>query len=239
MAPPNIHPPVTPPVIPPQGPPKPPPGGFVDPPVPPDTTGPTGPVRGPNAPPPEPPPTGPTITTITPLGLTVTVVVADDQVTQAQDRHNTLAESATYTDEQIASLDPPPAADSVAAGLLAYSAQQRWTLAQGGITLNGMPMATDDATRQTITSAVVLAQTDPTVTIQWKGQDGTFVTLNATQIVAIGQAIAGFVQVCFSTESTIADGINATPPTITTKAQIDTAYKAIPTTITSPPPASP
>src|SRR6516165_8307831 len=106
MAPPNIHPPVTPPVIPPQGPPKPPPGGFVDPPVPPDTTGPTGPVRGPNAPPPEPPPTGPTITTITPLGLTVTVVVADDQVTQAQDRHNTLAESATYTDEQIASLDP-------------------------------------------------------------------------------------------------------------------------------------
>ena len=77
------------------------------------------------------------------------------------------------------------------------------------------------------------------MTIQWKAQDGSFVTLTAPQIIGIGQAMAGYVQACFSTEATLADGINATPPTVTTQAQIDSAYAAIPTAITSPPPASP
>jgi hypothetical protein len=163
--------------------------------------------------------------------------VTDEQYAQVQDRHDKMAATGQLTDEHIAILDPPPSADSVATGLLAYSANARWTLAQGGITLNGVPTATDDATRQTMTSAVVLAQTDPTVTVDWKMQDGSFVQLTAPQIIATGQAIAGFVQACFSAESTIAAGINATPPTITTQAQIDAAYAQIPTTITSPPPS--
>jgi hypothetical protein len=171
--------------------------------------------------------------TVTPDGHPSTQKVTDEQYAQAQTRHNSLAAAGTLTDDQLASLDPAPTAESIATGLLAYSGQQRWTIAQGGITVNGVPMGTDDATRQTLTSAVVLAQTDSTITVDWKLQDGSFVQLTAAQIIGLGKAVAGFVQACFSAESTLATGINATPPTITTKAQIDAAYAAIPKTITT------
>jgi hypothetical protein len=153
--------------------------------------------------------------------------VTDVQYAQAQDRHNSLAASGRYTDEQIASLQPQPSADSLATGLLAYSADKRWQTVTGGMTINGMSIQTDDQTRQVLTSAVVLAQLNPTTMIQWKTSTGDFVELTSGQVIVMGQTVATHTQYCYTTESNLAQQIQATPPTVTTKAQVDAAYAMI------------
>jgi hypothetical protein len=153
--------------------------------------------------------------------------VTDVQYAQAQTRHNSLAASGRYTDEQIASLQPQPSADSLATGLLAYSADKRWQTVTGGMTFNGMSIQTDDQTRQVLTSAVVLAQLNPATMVQWKSASGEFVELTADQIIAMGQMVASHTQYCYTTESNLSQQIQATPPTVTTKAQIDDAYASV------------
>jgi hypothetical protein len=55
--------------------------------------------------------------------------------------------------------------------------------------------------------------------------DGSFVQLNNTQIATVNNDITDFVQKCFNCESTTLTGIDG--GTITTMAQIDSAYAAI------------
>jgi hypothetical protein len=174
--------------------------------------------------------------TITRSGDTLTQEIPVDQADQAQARHDDLAATGKLTDDHVAVLDPPPSPASLATGLLAYSSNQRWQKEVGGITVNGIYMPTDEQTQYTLTGAVTMIQVAPDTTIQWKIADGTFVTLPGTQLVMLAQAVATHVQNCFSTEATLATGIQASPPTITTRAQIDEAYAAIVTTINTPAP---
>jgi hypothetical protein len=174
--------------------------------------------------------------TITKSGDTLTQEIPVDQADQAQAKHDDLAATGKLTDDQIAVLNPAPSPDSVATGLLAYSADQRWQKEVGGITVNGMYMPTDEQTQYTLTGAVTMVQVTPDTTIQWKIADGTFITLPGPELVLLAQAVATHVQNCFSTEANLSTGIQATPPTTTTRAQIDQAYAAIVTTISTPPP---
>ena len=70
-----------------------------------------------------------------------------------------------------------------------------------GTIINGMPIGTDDVTQGRIVGAVMSAMLDPAYSVTWKATDGTFVTLNAEQLIAVAQAIRAHVQACFDREA--------------------------------------
>jgi hypothetical protein len=153
--------------------------------------------------------------TITRSGDTLTQEIPADQVDDAKAKHDNLAATGKLTDDQIAALDPPPSADSIATGLLAYSSDQRWQKEVGGITVNGIYMPTDEQTQYTLTGAVTMVQVAPDTVIQWKIADGTFVTLPGPELVMLAQAVATHVQNCFGVEAGPTGpvrGPNAPPP---------------------------
>jgi hypothetical protein len=115
------------------------------------------------------------------------------------------------------------------AGLLAYAAAARFAKETGGITFNGAAVQTDRETQAQLSGAYNYVQVAPSATIQWKQADGSFISLNAAAITAVATAVAVHVQACFGAEATLAAGINASPPMVTTKAAIDAAFAAITT----------
>jgi hypothetical protein len=77
-----------------------------------------------------------------------------------------------------------------------------------------------------LNGAYALAQANSAATFQWVQPSGVAVTLSAAQIITIFNAVAQAVQQTFSILTATIAGINATPPTITTTAQIDAAFAA-------------
>ena len=75
-------------------------------------------------------------------------------------------------------------------------AQARYNAEIAGI--NGI--RTDRESQGLITGAALKAIQDNTYTCKWKGIDG-FVTLNATQIIAVADAVRAHVQSCFDREA--------------------------------------
>ena len=104
------------------------------------------------------------------------------------------------------------------AALKAYAAAVRFSKETGGMTVNGHAYPTDRETQSKLTAAVVMSQVNTSATFQWKAEDG-FVQLNAAGILAVAQAIGGYVQGCFAAEQAIAAAIDG--GTITTKEQVD------------------
>ena len=80
--------------------------------------------------------------------------------------------------------------------------------------INGI--RTDRESQGLITGAALKAMQDSTYTCKWKGIDG-FVTLNATQIIAIADAVRAHVQSCFDHEAELLPLIAAA----TTEAELD------------------
>jgi hypothetical protein len=113
------------------------------------------------------------------------------------------------------------------ARLKAHAGEKRFATETGGITANGISIPTDRMTQAQLTGAYNYLQVVPSATINWKLADGTFVNLNAAAITAIATAVAAHVQACFAAEASLAAGIDASPPTITTTAQIDVALAAV------------
>lgn len=109
--------------------------------------------------------------------------------------------------------------------LIAHAAQKRWEKEVRGITLSGLVIYTDDRSKIMISGARVAAEADPNFTTQWKGADGTFVTLDAAMIVAISNAVSTHVSNCFALEAQVLAQIEA--GTITTAAEIDAAILAM------------
>ena len=108
------------------------------------------------------------------------------------------------------------------AALLDYVANKRWEKETGGIVLNGMALATDDRSKALITGARIAAENDPDFTTKWKTADGSFVTVNASMIIAISDAMLEHVQECFATEAQVlADIENGL---ITTQQEVDAAF---------------
>lgn len=104
--------------------------------------------------------------------------------------------------------------------LAAYAAQKRWEVETGGITVGGMPVATDDRSKIMIIGARVKADADPAFTTQWKASDG-FVTIDAATIIGISNAVLAHVDACFEVEGVVQTAI--TEGTLTTTAEIDAA----------------
>ena len=88
-------------------------------------------------------------------------------------------------------------------------ATRRYEAEVGGITLNGVPIATDDRSKLLINGAALEATIDPAYVMQWKTPGG-FIELTAQQVIGIARAVRAHVQACFDREAellaAVADG---------------------------------
>jgi hypothetical protein len=102
-----------------------------------------------------------------------------------------------------------PTLEELRAGKLAELAALRWEKETGGTVFNGMPVTTDAVSQTKYIGAVVGAQIDPNVVINWKMADGTFVTLDAASITAVAMAVRAHVQACFDNEAELKSRIES------------------------------
>jgi uncharacterized protein DUF4376 len=109
--------------------------------------------------------------------------------------------------------------------LIHYTADARWRRQTGGITVAGVAYRTDRVSENERNAAYNYSQANPAATFQWKLPDGTFLTLDATQLANVTTAEGGFVQACFACEKDTVASING--GTITTRAEVDAAFAAI------------
>ena len=87
------------------------------------------------------------------------------------------------------------------------AARLRYDAENGGIEVSGMPVQTDQASQTKIMAARILAKEDANYTVKWKTAAG-FVELNATQIIAVADAVRAHVQACFDAEADHIDAID-------------------------------
>jgi hypothetical protein len=116
-----------------------------------------------------------------------------------------------YTPEEWAALHPPPAPtfDELKAAKYEEIAAARYAAETGGCTVDGVTIATDRGSQALLTAAVVTARIDPEFKVRWKCADGRFVTLDAMQLRAIGDAVTAHVEACFAREAELVELIDA------------------------------
>ncbi len=115
-------------------------------------------------------------------------------------------EKSTEADREalgIATEPAPPAAAPTKDQLKAAAAFKRWQLETGGITLNGALIRTDMDARTNILGAREEAIANPAYTLNWKDGNGVWVTLDATAIVGISNAMRAHIQGCFDAEKAV------------------------------------
>lgn len=98
----------------------------------------------------------------------------------------------------------PPPAPPTKAQLLAHLANYRWAVETGGITFEGVTVATDDRSKTMIMGARVAAMANPDHVVNWKMPDGSWVPLDAAMITAISDAVLNHVNSCFEKEAMVA-----------------------------------
>ena len=78
-----------------------------------------------------------------------------------------------------------------------------------GIAINGVSVETNRDSQAMINGAWSSAQINPSILIDWKGADGTWVQIDAATITGIAMAVSAHVQACFSRERVLSDLIDA------------------------------
>ena len=125
--------------------------------------------------------------------------------------------------------DPPIPPDNTPAGLADYAKDARDAKENGGITVQGVPIATDDRSKLLVAGARMRADDNPSGTEMWAAADGKEYPLPAAAIVLISKAIGAHVSACFTCYGQVKAAIAADPPTITDRAGVDAAYAAVST----------
>lgn len=115
-------------------------------------------------------------------------------------------ENPTVPDEP---LPPEPTFDELKAQKKAEIAAARYAAETGGCTVDGVTIATDRGSQSLLAAAVVTARLDPEFKTRWKCADGHFVTLDAMQLRAIGDAVTAHVEACFAREAELVELIDA------------------------------
>lgn len=110
----------------------------------------------------------------------------------------------------------------------------RWATMSSGILFDGHPIPTDEQGRGLVSGAYLKALRDPAVTKRWQvsAYPITFITFSNAQLVALGLAVEAFVQSTFDALDALAPQIVA--GTVTTYAQIDAAFAALPRVFETP-----
>jgi hypothetical protein len=114
--------------------------------------------------------------------------------------------------------------------LSAYCRTVRWNTENGaGITSAGIPVMTTDRDQTKIAQIQTGFLVTPSANIvQFHDAQGGVHALGQPQIKIMFTNIVTFVEKTFTTSQQTIAAINATPPTITTRAQVDAAFAAIP-----------
>jgi hypothetical protein len=86
-------------------------------------------------------------------------------------------------------------------------ANARWQAETGGITLNGVEVATDRESQALLMGAVLAAQDNPEYVVNWKAKTGWF-ELDAATLIAIADAVRAHVQACFDKEKQLQEQID-------------------------------
>ncbi|MDH2313159.1 DUF4376 domain-containing protein [Methylobacterium brachiatum] len=120
----------------------------------------------------------------------------------------------------------PTAVPPTVAELVAYSALKRYAVETGGITVNGLRVATDRDSQSMVANAYAGMQATGAASVKFKAASG-WIELNLDQIKALAVAVFGHVQACFAAEDACDAGINAGPPTIATFADVDAAFASM------------
>ena len=87
-------------------------------------------------------------------------------------------------------------------------ADSRWRAETGGITVNGLEIATDRESQSLLTAAVLKAKDDPSYVVRWKAKNGWFM-LDAQTLCDIADAVRVHVQNCFDNEEQLQIQIDA------------------------------
>lgn len=106
--------------------------------------------------------------------------------------------------------------------LPAYAAKARYEKEIAGTLVAGIPIATDDRSKQMLLGARVAADADPEFSTQWVGADGSVYPLTGSQVIGISNAVLMHVAGCFSIYANVKAAIDA--GTVTTTAEIDAAF---------------
>lgn len=99
--------------------------------------------------------------------------------------------------------------DQVKFGLRRKFASMRYLEEISGIEFNGYLIKTDRVTQSILGNAKQAADEDPAFTIDWKVDDGVFLTLDSNDILALADLMLVHVQNLFSKEKTLNDLIAA------------------------------
>lgn len=102
----------------------------------------------------------------------------------------------------------PPTLDELKTAKRADIAAARYDAETGGCTVEGVTVATDRGSQALLTAAVVSARLDPEFKTRWKCADGHFVTLDAFQLRALGDAVIAHVEACFAREGELCEQID-------------------------------
>ena len=96
--------------------------------------------------------------------------------------------------------------------LIARIARIRYEHETGGITINGMQLATDRQSQALITGAFSSAkdakETGEDFSLRWKSNSG-WIGLDADQIIAMGRAVRQHVRLCFNREEELTESVEA------------------------------
>jgi hypothetical protein len=95
-------------------------------------------------------------------------------------------------------------------------ALRRWEVETGGLTLAGVVIATDDRSQAKLAGAVILANLEDQLVVDWKAATG-WEQLGEDGVRALAIEVGRHVQRCFTRERALAEEIDAA----TTPAQLD------------------
>ena len=90
-----------------------------------------------------------------------------------------------------------------------HLASKRYDFEVDGIDVNGLAVRTDRFTVERVYQARFLAKEDPGFDTDWKLGDGTFLTIDATTIISISDAVTAHLKEVFTKEKTANTSIDA------------------------------
>jgi hypothetical protein len=99
-------------------------------------------------------------------------------------------------------VEEPVTLESVRAQKLREIMAWRYAREIGGVTFEGVTIATDRESQQKITGALVGMKDNFSATLDWKAADGQWITLTVEMLTAMSRAVFDHVQACYQMEKT-------------------------------------
>ncbi|MEE7460698.1 hypothetical protein MFUR16E_04790 [Methylobacterium fujisawaense] len=130
----------------------------------------------------------------------------------------TMDGGATFT----APFEAPPGVEQ----LVAYAKAKRDAAEVAGVVVGGVSIDTSLDSQNRIGNAYAYAEAAGLASVTFKAASG-WIVLTLDQLKAVSLTVGAHVQACFAAEDACDAGINASPPTITTYAQIDEAFASL------------